>query len=406
MFAGRWRLFHLFGIPVYVDASWLIILALLTMSLADFFPYLLRDYYPELPALTTASYWLMALLAALAFFGCIVLHEMGHAVAARSRQMPIRGITLFMFGGVAEIGDEPPSAGAELVMAIAGPAVSVVLALLFGAAAWLGYQHGWPAPLVVVLAHLGLVNAIVLIFNLIPAFPLDGGRVLRAILWRAWGSLRRATYWAALTGRAFAWLLIGWGLVNFFAGNWFGGLWFGLIGLFLSNAAQMAYQQVILRQALEGEPVHRFMNRDPIAVPPDVDLRHWVEDYVYRYHRKTFPVAANGHVEGWIDTQALADIPREEWEHHAVRDVMRRDLEEATIAPHADALQALSKMQRSGKSRLLVTEGDRLVGIISLKDLLRFFNLKIELEGIDDEAKRGESTEESTEKEEHAPLRL
>ena len=155
-----------------------------------------------------------------------------------------------------------------------------------------------------------------------------------------------------------------------------------LIGLFLKHAAESGYQQVLIREALQGEPVRRFMNPEPVVVPPSLDLRHWVDDYVYRYHRKLFPVASNGHLEGVISTQALAQIPREEWPLHTIAEVMRHDLGPASISPDADALDALSRMQRTGMSRLLVTDGDRLVGIVSLKDLLRFLNQKIELEGL------------------------
>jgi Zn-dependent protease/CBS domain-containing protein len=309
-----------------------------------------------------------------------LLHELGHAVVARSRGMPIRGITLFLFGGVAELGDEPVSAGTEFLMAIAGPAVSVVLALVFWALAVVGYRGGWPHPVVVVLGYLAAINGMVLVFNLIPAFPLDGGRVLRSILWGTTGNLRRATYWAALAGQGFAWLLIGWGIFQFFGGNWLGGVWIGLIGMFLNSAAQGSYQQVLIRQALQGEPVRRFMNPNPIVVPPSLDLLHWVEDHVYRYHHRAFPVVSDGRLEGLITTQALAGIPRGEWAAHTVGEVMATDLREITVAPETDAVEAMGKMKRTGSSRLLVTDGDRLLGLVSLKDLLHFLNLKLELE--------------------------
>jgi Zn-dependent protease/CBS domain-containing protein len=382
MFGKRWRAFRLLGIPISIDASWLIILALLTLSLASGYPVLLQEFFPGMDhPLAWYECWVMGLVTAVAFFGCILLHELGHAVVARSRGMPIRGITLFLFGGVAEIGEEPPSAGTEFLMAVAGPVVSVALAAAFALLAWAGAGAGWPHPLLIVLGYLAFINALVLAFNLIPAFPLDGGRVLRSILWGVIGNLRRATYWAALAGQVFAWLLIGWGIVQFFAGNWMGGVWIGLIGLFLNNAAQGGYQQVLVREALQGEPVRRFMNAEPVVVPPLLDLHSWVEDYVYRYHRKAFPVVADGHLEGLITTRALAQLPRGEWDAHTVGDVMEHDLRAVTIAPDADALEALGKMQRTGASRLLVTEGDRLVGILSLKDLLRFLDLKIELGG-------------------------
>ncbi len=369
MFGTRWHLFRLLGIPIGLDASWLIILALLTWTLIDLF----RETVPGLPA---ATYWVMSLGAALTFFACIVLHELGHALVAQTVGIPIRGITLFLFGGVAEMEDEPPSASSEFLMAIAGPAVSAILAAIF----WLLSGLAETAAVVFPLRYLAGINLAVLIFNLIPAFPLDGGRVLRSILWAIMRNLRRATYWAALSGQAFAWLLIGLGVLNFFAGYVINGIWLGLIGLFLSNAARGSYQQVLVRQLLHGEPVSRFMNSHPIVVPPTLDLRGWVEEYVYRYHRKMFPVASNGHLEGIITTQALARFPRHEWDKHTVAEAMRQDKNALSIAPNADALEALGRMQRTGSSRLLVTEADRLVGIVSLKDLLRFLDLKIELE--------------------------
>jgi Zn-dependent protease/CBS domain-containing protein len=380
----RWRLFRLLGIQISIDPSWLIILVLLTLSLASGFPSLLQELFPGVPhPLAWYEYGAMGLVTALAFFGCIVLHELGHAVVARARGMPIRGITLFLFGGVAEIGDEPPSAGTELLMAVAGPAVSIVLALLFGLLAWIGVAADWPHPLLIVLVYLACINALVLAFNLMPAFPLDGGRVLRALLWAATGNLRRSTYWASLSGRAFAWILIAWGLAQLFAGNWLGGVWIGLIGLFLNNAARSAYQQVLVRQALQGERVRRFMNPEPVVVPPWLDLHTLVEEYVYRYHRKAFPVVSDGHLEGIITTRALGQVPRREWPEHTVAEVMGRDLQAVSISKDADALEALAQMQRTQSSRLLVTEGDRLVGILSLKDLLAFLDLKIELDGAD-----------------------
>jgi len=368
MFA-RWRLFRFMGIPINLDASWLIILALLTWTLIVFF----RQAVADLPEI---AYWLMGLGAALAFFTCIVLHELGHALVARAVGIPIRGITLFLFGGVAEMENEPPSPSSEFLMAIAGPAVSAVLVVVF----WIA--SGWvesPA-LVFPLQYLAIINLVVLIFNLVPAFPLDGGRVLRSILWAATKSVRRATYWAALCGQTFAWLLMGLAILNFFAGDIVHGIWLGLIAFFLNSAARGSYEQILVRQALYGEHVGRFMNPQPIIVPPGVDLKSWVDDYVYRYHHKMYPVASNGHIEGVIGTQELGKYPQEEWPIHTVGEAMRHDVERLSIPVGADALEALTKMQRGGTGRLLVTDGDRLVGIVSLKDFLRFLDLKLELE--------------------------
>jgi Zn-dependent protease/CBS domain-containing protein len=381
MFGTRWQLLRLRGIPVYIDASWLLILALLTLTFARDFPALLHANFPDVPHVAPAVYWLMGLVTALAFFACILLHEFGHALVGRALGTPIRGITLFLFGGVAELGDESNSARNEFLMAFAGPLVSLFLAVTLGVLTAVGYHLGWPAPLLLVLGYLAFVNATVLVFNLIPAFPLDGGRILRAALWALTGNVRSATYWTALLGRLFAALLIAFGVVQFFWGNWFGGVWTALIGLFLNSAARSSYEQVVVREALAGAPVRRFMNAAPIAVPPSLDLRHLVDDYVYRHHHRAFPVVSDGHLEGLVDTRALARVPPGEWDRHTVGEVMRHDLDALTVSPDADALDALAKFKRNATNRLLVAEGDRLVGIIALKDLLRFLDLRVELEG-------------------------
>lgn len=370
MSGTRWQLFRLLGIPINVDASWLLIFGLLIWTLTGLF----REAVPDQ---TEPVYWGMGLASAASIFACIVLHELGHAVVARAQGIRIRGITLFLFGGVAEMEDEPPSAQSEFLMAVAGPVVSAVLAAVLWALSWVPDSAAVAYPLTFVAG----VNVTLLLFNLIPAFPLDGGRVLRAVLWWRTGSLRRATYYASLAGRAFALILIGLGVAHFFAGQVVQGIWLGLIGMFLNNAAQGGYQQVLLRQCLRGAPVSRFMTREPIVVPPGLDLRSWVDDYVYRYHRKLFPVVSDGRVEGVIGTPALSHYPRGEWAKHTVGEAMEHEFAKLRIAPNADALDALAQMQRTGSSRLLVMDGDRLVGIVSLKDLLGFLDLKLELEG-------------------------
>jgi Zn-dependent protease/CBS domain-containing protein len=380
MFAMRLRLFRLFGIPISIDATWLIIFFLVVGSLA-------AGVLPrELPGAPRWEWWVIALVTALLYFVCILLHEMGHSLVARSRGMSIRGITLFLFGGVAELAEEPPSAGTEFLMAIAGPIVSAVIAVVCWVLTDVGTRAGWAPEAVVMLRLLAWINTAVLAFNLIPAFPTDGGRVFRSILWAITKDLRRATYWAAFLGQAFGWILIGFGLLDAFTtGDWIGGLWLGLIGLFLNNTARNTYQQVVVRELLQGEVVSRYMNPEPVVVPPSLDLQHWVDEYVYRYHRKAFPVASDGRLEGFISTRALSEIPREEWGRHTVGEVMRQDLKAVTIRPDADALAALGKMQRTGLSRLLVADQGRLVGIISLKDLMKLLQHKLALEQAPDD---------------------
>jgi Zn-dependent protease/predicted transcriptional regulator len=371
----RFRLLRVRGIPIYIDLSWLIVFALVTLTVSGLF----RQSAPELP---TAHVWIMAVIAALGFFTCIVLHELGHALVGRASGMPIRGITLFLFGGVAELGREPPSAKSEFWMAIAGPAVTAVLIVLFVLLRSVGEQAGWPLQVLLVLDYLGYINIMVLIFNLVPAFPLDGGRVFRAAAWAWTGDLRRATRWASLTGRGFGYLLAIWGafqLLLFL--NVAAGMWMIFIGLFLSSLARRSFEDVVARELLAGEPVSRFMSPDPITVDPNLDLRHLVEDYVYRHHRKVFPVMADGHVEGLVSAQSLQNVPRDAWDQHTVSEIMERDVGDITITPQTDALRALRQMQQSGSTRLLVMENGRLVGIVSLRDLMDFLNLKLSMEG-------------------------
>lgn len=380
MFTTRWQPFRLLGIPIFIDMSWLVILALLTLSLASVFPLLLKQYFPGVPDnLTSAEYWGLGLIAAVCFFGCILLHELGHALVARAQGTPIRGITLFLFGGVAEMAEEPDSARHEFLMAIAGPLVSIVLGVGLGILASVGHDSNWPHPLVIILGYLAFINLLLAAFNLVPAFPLDGGRVLRSILWFATGSLHTATHWASILGQLFAWLFIAWGVLQLFTGNWLGGIWMGLIGMFLNGAARASYQQVQVREALHGEPVRRFMHEETLTVPPSLDLHHWVDDFVYRYHRRMFPVAAGGHLEGVIETQALSRVARNEWDERTVADVMRSDFSDLVISPDAEADEALAKMQRAGSNYLLVTDGDNLLGTVSMADLLRFLELKMEM---------------------------
>ena len=273
------------------------------------------------------------------FFACI-LHELGHHRGS-ARGIPIGGITLFLFGGVAELRDEPTSAASEFLMAIAGPMVSLMLGIGFAVVTWTGYEGGWPPSVVLVLGYLAFINLLVLAFNMIPAFPLDGGRVLRSIIWAVTGNLRRA-YWVSRRGQAFRLVTDRWGVVQFFTGNWLGGIWSGMIGLFLNAAAQGSYQQVLVRKPARGRARASVHEPAPIAVPSTLDLRHGVEDYVYHLHHKAFPVTSNGHLEGFISTQSLWKMPRSEGSPHGHRGDGARP-QELTIAPDADASEVLER---------------------------------------------------------------
>jgi len=377
MFGKSIKLFTLLGFEVKVDLSWVLIALLITWSLAtSFFP-------SEHAGFPVAIYWWMGIAGALGLFGSIILHELSHSVVARRFGIRIRGITLFIFGGVAEMEDEPPSPRAEFLMAIAGPAASIGLALGFYVLAAMLQAAGLAAPLVVVLQWLGLINAILAVFNMVPAFPLDGGRAFRAALWHRYRDLRRATKVASNVGSTFGLLLIAFGVFNLFTGNIVGGIWAALIGMFLRGAAAASYTQVVTRRALEGEPVRRFMTQRPVTVPPDISLLTFVEDYMYRTYHQVYPVIEDGRVLGCIGAAQVKNVPREQWSSVTVWEAFDRSGPENTIDADMDTVQALSRMRRSGRSRLLVVDHGALVGIITLKDIMRLLSLRMDLEGMD-----------------------
>ena len=283
MFGRRIKLFTLLGFEVKIDLSWLVIAVLVVWSLSTgLFP----RYFP---GLESQAYWVMGIAGALGLFLSIVFHEFSHSIVARRYGMPMKGITLFIFGGVAEMGDEPPRPMAEFMMAVVGPLSSIVIAGVAYLVYLQGIGAGWPEPLNGIIGYLAYINALLAGFNLLPAFPLDGGRILRSILWGARKNLRWATRVASAIGTAFGILLIFLGVLQFFRGEFIGGVWWFLIGMFLQEAARGSYQQVLIRKALEGEAVSRFMQTNPVTVPPSVSVQQLVEDYIYKYHCKMFP---------------------------------------------------------------------------------------------------------------------
>ena len=378
MFGKGFKLFTIFGFDVKIDLSWLIIGLLVTWSLAE-------GWFPgKYPDLSTRTYWLMGVAGALGLLVSIVWHELCHSLVARQYGLPMGGITLFIFGGVAEMTQESPSPKAEFLMALAGPVSSLVLGGILLLVVQVGEAAGLPDPVTGALFYLGVINIALAIFNLFPGFPLDGGRLLRAALWHWKKNLRWATRIASNIGSAFGMALIVLGVMQFiFAANSGGfivGVWYFLIGMFLRGAAKSAYQQVLLKQTLGGESVRQFMNDQPVTVEAQTSIDRLVEDYAYHYHHKVFPVMSDGELKGLVHTRAVKNFPREDWPNHTIAEITEEKTDNNTIAPDADAMDALSRMNKTQTSRLLVVENGELQGILSLKDLLGFFSLKIELE--------------------------
>ena len=375
MFSNRVTLFKLLGFEVKIDSSWIILAILITWSLAKgVFP----AYFEDMPA---SNYWAMGVAGALGLFLSIILHELSHSLMARRFGIPMKGITLFIFGGVAEMSEEPPSARAEFFTAIIGPVSSLVIAAAFYGLLHAGESAGWPMAINGVLFYLAWVNVILALFNLLPAFPLDGGRVFRSALWLWKKDLHWATMVSSRVGSAFGVLFIAWGLWEIIQGNFIGGLWQAMIGLFLRGAARSSYQQVVARHALSGLKVSRFMTPNPVSIPPEITLQAFVEEYLYRTHHQIYPVVRGGELVGCLTVRSLKDVPRGEWPRRTAGELAAGCDEATVIGADTDAMAALSVMNETGNSRLLVIENGRLVGIVTLEDLMEVLALRMEMEG-------------------------
>ncbi len=374
MLKRKIELFKLLGFSVSLDVSWGIILFLVVWSLAKgAFP----AYYPNL---SPQTYWIMGVAGALGLFVSIVIHEFSHSMVARKYGMDIKGITLFVFGGVAEMKDEPKTPKIEFLMAIAGPITSLFLSLLFGALYQAASAVYAPVPIVAVLGYLGAINLILAIFNMIPAFPTDGGRVLRAILWWIKGDILWATRTASRISVFFAMFIIFMGFISIIQGNVVGGIWWILIGSFLFSVANSSYQSLMIKQSFAGQSVKDYMKIDLIAVPSHIMLQEFVDEYLYRYNHKMFPVTKEGKISGLITLNALKLIPQEKWREMQVIEIMQKATKDNTLPMTMSIHEAMLTMNESGMGRMLVEENGNIVGIITLKDLMEFFALKIQLE--------------------------
>jgi Zn-dependent protease/CBS domain-containing protein len=361
MKAKRFNVLNIFGIKIGIDLSWFLIAVFLSWTLASaYFPF-------RFEGLTSGAYWFMGIAGMLGLFICVILHELGHALVAKHYKLPISQITLFLFGGVAEIEEEPQSPKVEFLMAIAGPLVSVAIVLVMYLITQAGNGLGWPVTITGVTSYLATVNLFLAAFNLIPAFPLDGGRVFRALLWGWKKNLAWATQIATRLGRGFGFALIFFGIFLFISGNFLAGVWLGILGLFLKRAASASQTQFYVLSALKGAKVQKFMRKDPISVPPNVTIQEFVELYIAQSHHHLYPVTEKGNLIGSISLQEIKSLSPEEWKNTSVKDAMIPNPQ--TISPTTSALEALNLMQQTDTPTLLVVEGKHLVGILTPKDL-------------------------------------
>ena len=369
MFSNAIKIFTLNKFDIKVDPSWLLIAALITWSLS-------QQYFPSvLPGQTSEVYLVMSVITMLCFFASLLLHELAHSVVARKYGVSIKGITLFLFGGVAELEVEPKTASAEFWIAMAGPTMSLALAFGFWVFAWFSSLTPIPALVVAVLSYLSRINLVLALFNLVPAFPLDGGRILRAYLWHRSGNMLKATETAAKSGTILAYMLMGFGLLALFQGATVVGLWQILIGGFVLFAARGSYQTQLMKATFKGKTVKSLMTPDPIVVGPGKTLAELVNQIMLRHRISFVPVVEDRVLLGHIDTAVLAGIDRENWANTRVGDVFAALDESATVHSDMPVQDLMSLIANSGRRKFLVRDRDALLGIITLADLTAYLNI-------------------------------
>lgn len=384
------RVGRIFGINIDIDWSWVLIFILVSWNLSTAFSASHRDWGAGLQ-------WGLAILAALIFFISVLAHEIAHSLMARYRGVPVKNITLFLFGGVSNIQREPPSPLAEFLITIVGPLTSFIIGAIFlllgrvtmsGRIAFVTDPAAALAqfsPLTTILLWLGSVNILVGFFNLIPGFPLDGGRVLRSILWAITGNLRRATRWASYVGQAIAWIMILSGIamffdvkVPFFGSGFANGIWLVFIGWFLNSAAVQSYRQLVVQDILEDIEVGRLMRTQPATITPDINVDTLVNEYFLRSGSDAFPVLSGGEIVGMVTLDDARKIPREEWQTKSVADIMTPYAQLSVIAPNQDASEALNMLRSSDVKQLLVMRGRELLGILDRRDIVRWLQMHSE----------------------------
>ena len=352
---------RILGIPIGVDYSWFLIFALLTWSLAT-------SYYPaEFTDWPVAQYWVMGAVTVILMFASVLLHELGHSVVAMRYKIPVRSIRLFIFGGVAQIGTEPPSAIAEFWIAIAGPITSFALALFFGLLQVFIVEL---TPAMALAKYLAYINGTLALFNLIPGFPLDGGRVFRAIVWGSTHSLRKATLIAASLGRLIAYLFIILGVWQMFSGNLGNGLWIAFIGWFLESAASSQIQQQTIQDMLTGHRVADTMRRDYTTIRPEISLEQLVNEYILGSGRRSLVVVQDDKVVGLLTVHDIKKVQRSDWPATTAAQVMIPVDQMKRVRPETELVDALGDMDRDGVNQLPVMLNDQLQGVLGRDDVI------------------------------------
>jgi Zn-dependent protease len=342
---------RILGIPIRIHPSWFFLFLIIVWSLS-------RSFFPgSVPGQPGWHYWVAGVLGALLFFISLLLHELSHCVVAQTLRVPVLGITLFLFGGVSTMATDPDDAWKEIKIAAAGPLMSFLLAAFFVGAAFVGVIQTLPSPLVAhTLGYLGVVNLVLAVFNLVPGFPLDGGRVLRALWWLRTGSLVRATAVASTSGRILAGILISLGALQVLWGGQIQGLWLVLIGMFLYRAARSSYRDLQVRRLLEGIPVTDVLEGFGTPIPPETTVSVAAEEYFLRSGRDAFPVGEPGRSLGLLELRRLREVPREARPGLTVERILTPWSELPVVSWGDDVGTALRKMMESGRDDVVVTD--------------------------------------------------
>ncbi len=385
---GGFRVGKLFGITVTIDWSWLLIFVLIAWDLSSTFGQV--D-----PQWSVGFQWTMAILAALLFFASVLAHEFAHSLVARARGIDVRSITLFLFGGVSNIQRDPDTPGAEFIITIVGPLTSLLLGFLMLLVAGVGVLEARQAitnplnlmsqlsPFATMMLVLGSVNVALGIFNLIPGFPLDGGRILRSILWKITGNVQKATRWASWVGQVIAWLLIVGGVamifgitIPFFGTGFLSGLWLVFIGWFLNSASAQSYRQVLLEHLLEGVPVSRLMRPNPQTVPPVISVGSLVHDHIMGSDERSFPVVQGDQLVGLVTLDDVRRVTRDKWDVTHVSDIMTPADKLATAEANEESSEALQKLMQRDVNQIPVLENGNLVGLLRRQDIIRWLQVQ------------------------------
>lgn len=361
------------GIEIEINISWLVIFGLITFMLAT-------NYFPQTyPNWTTALTWGVSLIISLLFFSSLLAHELSHSIVSKNLGLDVKKISLFILGGIAQIEKEPEKASDEFKIAIAGPAMSVFLFLVFGALARIFTNLNLSEVLIAPTLYLSQVNLIVAIFNMIPAFPLDGGRVLRSIIWHFKGDVRVATKVASFLGIVFAYMLIFLGVLGILSGNTINGVWLIFIGWFLNQQSKGSYQSMVISNIFEGVKLREIMTKEVISVPSDILVERVIEDYFYKHNFVSFPVVEGRVVRGIITLDRLKTITKEERRVKCAEDILIPISENLRVSESDSVSSAMEKIFSNNVGRVLVMNEHELVGIVSRSDILKYIKINGEL---------------------------